>query len=422
MDKGINQYHFKQQIIFICCLLFYIVSIAQVKNLLRNPSLDSLTIDSCNINYPSTSLHWDQNSFNDPLAYNSCFNDTIFSTPKNKEGFQFTKSGTGYSIFDPISNNYGTNTRLYLQSKLIRKLKSKRHYIYIYISLVDISVVATSRIQLALTQNKLVNPICCQQLISLPPAFTPQIQNPLGNIISDTLNWTKIEGSFKANGNEEYITIGNFFTDSNTDTMRLTNSLNPIFVNCGYYVDDMHLVEEDRAVAYFDTTLESPLCVNLGDSVVLGDTLVRPWLQYEWKDAFGNILCTTRNCAYYGNSIGTSYATVSITDTAADAYITKAIDTVFITTSLNCPTSIKTLIQQSQNIRFKLSEQTFYLYNLPPSLKTGTIKIMNLQGQVVYENKLQEQGILPTALSKGFYYVDIRSNDLSIKKEKVVME
>jgi hypothetical protein len=282
--------------------------------------------------------------------------------------------------------------------------------------------VATSRVQIAFTLNKLINSNCCANLLSLPLNFSPQVQNPVGNIITDTTNWTKIEGSFKANGNEDYITIGNFYTDANTDTIRLRPLPFPNASANGYYVDDMHLVEEDRAVAYFDTTLESPLCVNLGDSVVLGDTLVRPWLQYEWRDAFGNILCTTRNCAYYGNSIGTSYATVSITDTAADAYITKAIDTVFITTALNCPTSIKTLIQQSQNIRFKISEQTFYLYNLPPSLKTGTIKIMNLQGQVVYENKLQAQGTLPVLLSKGFYYVDIRSNDLSIKKEKVVVE
>ena len=39
--------------------------------------------------------------------------------------------------------------------------------------------------------------------------LTPQVINSNG-YIDDTLNWTKIEGVFKANGDEEYITIGNF--------------------------------------------------------------------------------------------------------------------------------------------------------------------------------------------------------------------
>jgi hypothetical protein len=400
-------------------IIFQIKTVAQTKNLLRNYSLDTLAFNSCGTNSPDVAYLWNLNLYSTPLAYNACIVDTIYSVPKNQDGFQSARHGIGYSGVSLIGNVWGTNGRLYLQNKLSNKLKNKRYYVYIYISLSDVSTFATSSIQIAFTPNNISNPTCCGYLIPLPIGFTPQVQNTLGNFFTDTANWVKFGDSFKANGNEEYISIGNFISDNNTDTTRMKNS--PIS-GSSYYVDDMHLVEEDRAVAYFDTTLESPLCVNLGDSVVLGDTLVRPWLQYEWRDAFGNILCTTRNCAYYGNSIGTSYATVSIIDTAADAYITKVIDTVFITTSLNCPTSIKTLIQQSQNIRFKISEQTFYLYNLPPSLKTGTIKIMNLQGQVVYENKLQAQGMLPTALSKGFYYVDIRSNDLSIKKEKVVME
>jgi hypothetical protein len=44
----------------------------------------------------------------------------------------------------------------------------------------------------------------------------PQIYNPIGFYITDTLNWTKISGIYTAEGGEEWITIGNFFNDDET--------------------------------------------------------------------------------------------------------------------------------------------------------------------------------------------------------------
>ncbi len=42
----------------------------------------------------------------------------------------------------------------------------------------------------------------------------PQIQ--ILNIINNTLNWVKIEGSFTATGTEKFITIGNFYDKTHT--------------------------------------------------------------------------------------------------------------------------------------------------------------------------------------------------------------
>src|SRR5690606_23016590 len=41
----------------------------------------------------------------------------------------------------------------------------------------------------------------------------PQIENPVGNIITDTLHWIAITGTFVANGNEKYLVLGNFKSD-----------------------------------------------------------------------------------------------------------------------------------------------------------------------------------------------------------------
>lgn len=40
--------------------------------------------------------------------------------------------------------------------------------------------------------------------------YTAQVNNPDGYFITDTLNWTKISGTFVASGGEDFITLGNF--------------------------------------------------------------------------------------------------------------------------------------------------------------------------------------------------------------------
>jgi hypothetical protein len=116
-------------------VLFQISVSSQVKNLLRNPSLDS--VNTCD--YFTSILqpiYWNQNPFNDAIGFNMCSNSPMNSQwmPKNQDGFQYAKDGSGYGGISLLGNSWGASTRLYLQSKLYRKLRSKRYNIYIYIS------------------------------------------------------------------------------------------------------------------------------------------------------------------------------------------------------------------------------------------------------------------------------------------------
>jgi hypothetical protein len=60
--------------------------------------------------------------------------------------------------------------------------------------------------------------------------------NPGNPVIQDTLNWVKVSGCYLAQGGEEYLTIGNFFDNANTQITAGNGS-------SYYYVDDV-LVEE----------------------------------------------------------------------------------------------------------------------------------------------------------------------------------
>lgn len=44
------------------------------------------------------------------------------------------------------------------------------------------------------------------------------VGNPIGQLITDTVNWTKISGVYKAKGGERYATFGNFRTDTETNS------------------------------------------------------------------------------------------------------------------------------------------------------------------------------------------------------------
>jgi gliding motility-associated-like protein len=67
--------------------------------------------------------------------------------------------------------------------------------------------------------------------------IVPQIENLSGNILSDSINYVKISGNYKAEGGEQYITIGNF--RSNAETQIYPN----IYGSAEYFIDDVSVVK-----------------------------------------------------------------------------------------------------------------------------------------------------------------------------------
>jgi hypothetical protein len=71
-------------------------------------------------------------------------------------------------------------------------------------------------------------------------AFNPSPINGFAHIycdsiITDTLNWITVKGSFVADSNYSFITIGSFFTDEHIDSLQLSGSICRSY----YFVDDV---------------------------------------------------------------------------------------------------------------------------------------------------------------------------------------
>lgn len=71
-----------------------------------------------------------------------------------------------------------------------------------------------------------------------PPVYTD-------SIITDTINWTMVWGSFIADSSYNYVILGNFFDDNHTDTLRIATG----FFDAAYYYLDNVIVSTDSAFA-----------------------------------------------------------------------------------------------------------------------------------------------------------------------------
>lgn len=92
-------------------------------------------------------------------------------------------------------------------------------------------------------------------------------------IITDTLNWVRIYGSFIASGTEKIITIGNFSDNSHTSCIARIDTTGFYLGSGGYawyIVDDISVFRSD-AVA--NAGPDSVIPTTVTDSVIIGDTL-----------------------------------------------------------------------------------------------------------------------------------------------------
>ncbi len=267
-------------LLFVCS-----ISIGQV-NLVMNPSLEKY--DTCperldEIKYAkqwmSLDSVWSPPDFAHappgvPEYCNICAGSNYFSgTPDNGRFFQFPRTGQGLSqvqmFYDETAIGHRFN-RDYLQGHLTNTLIPGQVYcVSFYVALEFASHYAINNIGAYFddgTIDTTHNPGETQTHIT-PQVFTT-------TIITDTLYWTKIQGSFIANGSERLITIGNFTDRAHTGFVvapgRDTTGIGGGGVGAysWYTVDDVCVMRSDATInAGADRVITGT------DSVTIGDTL-----------------------------------------------------------------------------------------------------------------------------------------------------
>ena len=170
-----------------------------------------------------------------PDYFNACaLAGSQAGVPTNGSGYQIPLTGNAYAGLIPYGYPPGFNYRELIGAQLTSPLTIGIKY---YLSL-NVSTgysafyllnCATSRMGLMLFT------------VAYDSASPPPINNAphlsTFSIISDSINWVHISGSFIADSAYQYICIGSFHDDSNTDTLILDND--NYCWNSYYYVDDV---------------------------------------------------------------------------------------------------------------------------------------------------------------------------------------
>lgn len=239
--------------------------------------IDTLWFDSASTYH--TAQYWISPNNESPDYYNSCQTDGLnLSVPGNWFGYQYPHIGnayigiTTYSL-NPVFNPFG-EFREYIQTKTTKKLEPGALYCgQFYISLTYVSThkynaVAIGNMAMAVTKKQPTNnsrPVAEDPASHTTILLNPQItqQTPIGR---DTGAWQQVQGIFKAQGGEEWLTIGNFQNLNATDTVVVrpaTDSmLQSIFIGY-YFVDDVSLIKvsdpiftsHDTVVCQFPCTI-----------------------------------------------------------------------------------------------------------------------------------------------------------------------
>lgn len=221
----------KKNVLFLfSCILLLNARIGSAQNLVPNPSFENY------YNCPTTAgeLYQCQSWTNfgwTPDYFNSCSPGTTVSVPTNQFGFQYAATGTAYCGFVNSAGGPAPPPE-YLGATLLQPLLSgQKYFISAKFSFAD-GGCPTNRMGIGfstVSYDSLNRP----PVINIAALYTD-------SVISDTINWYVMQGSFIADSNYTNIIIGNFFNGPGCVATTYSSY---------YYVDDV-CVSTDSLTCY----------------------------------------------------------------------------------------------------------------------------------------------------------------------------
>ncbi|MCW5907901.1 MAG: T9SS type A sorting domain-containing protein [Chitinophagales bacterium] len=222
--------------LLILLLSFSLFSCAQ--NLVPNGSFEEYQTCPASIIQIGNYTNWIA-CRNTPDYFNECAPvSSDASVPSNIFGFQYPASGNAYAGF--WAKNGTSEYREHLGIQLSSNLQiGIRYYVSLKVSLATYPVnnqyCGVNKLGVLFsttTYNTLVNP---SPINNYAHVYT-------NTIITDTLNWVSITGSFVADSAYSFISVGNFYSNSFTDSVQFTG----FECNAYYYVDDVCLSTDSQ--------------------------------------------------------------------------------------------------------------------------------------------------------------------------------
>lgn len=211
-------------------LLFYFTSLISFsQNLVPNPSFEDTVYCPTTPGDIPALIDW-YNCGGSPDYYNSCANtSTLVNVPSNWVGYQAAYDGNGYVGIGSLVFG-ATSVREFMGVQLnLPLILGTKYYASVYLS-------RTDSFPYVCSSNKFGF-----RFSTVPYSYTNPA--PIDNfshihsdsIITDSTGWVKIAGSFVADSAYEYVILGNFYDNANTNTSGICNSSTATY----YYTDQV---------------------------------------------------------------------------------------------------------------------------------------------------------------------------------------
>lgn len=259
--------------------------------------------------------------------FNICAsNSTGLNVPNTALGYERDYfNGNGFAGLYTFNKNFPNNGREYIQAELIDTLKASRKYLStFYTNQCDEWNYAIASIGMCFSAASNL-PQVNSGFINIPNA---QIKNSI--LLNDTLNWLMVQDTFRAQGGEIYVTIGNFSYDSLSDTVKVYHTgFGTSNDNAYYYIDGVSVydVTGGGCNSYWDAGYDKYILS--GDSIRLGaintDNSV-----YTWQNSAGGSTYLSSNADARPWSQPTVTTTYYVTKTCPDNSVFKDTVTVHV--------------------------------------------------------------------------------------------
>jgi hypothetical protein len=252
------------------CLLCFTIppAQAQIANYVNNGSFEECeNCSTWNGIGPLFAKYWDSIDTTETKATYALFSELPPSqqVPQNGFTWQWPRTGHNYIINGIyLFPNTSQTKRGYARNILKQNLQAGKTYcVKFYWNVSNQSSCGVDGLGAYFGDNTLDT---ITQSDSPITYLSPQVQNPTGNMLTDTLNWILLTGTFTANGTEKYMMLGNYKTDATTNSVVINPANLPTkFTDILY--DDVSCIDVDLpAFAGYDY-YKVP-----GDSAFIGRT------------------------------------------------------------------------------------------------------------------------------------------------------
>jgi outer membrane protein OmpA-like peptidoglycan-associated protein len=232
----------KQIALLTNCLLLITVLTAQT-NLVPNPSFEEVEGKLKQGGQVDLAAPWRSITMNPVDLYSAETKDDEYGVPENKYGAEKARTGNNYAGVSFFGYR-GRLPRTYLGTQLIKPLEAGKEYCFkFHVSLADRSKYAVNNLGLYVTKDSIV------EMSESNLSFTPQIKSITNRIFEQQYLWEAICGTYKAEGGEQFIIIGNFNSDDETDqeTLRMSREFSGRQnYDAYYFIDDVTVTPKDE--------------------------------------------------------------------------------------------------------------------------------------------------------------------------------